>query len=97
MPTPEQIIEVHAYIRARLVARLRTEGKAVRVLYGGSVNPDNAGAILALPEVGGVLVGGASLKALDFDAIVRAMPLHETSEALPDRVTTSSQHWDTAL
>ncbi len=97
MPTPEQVIEMHAYIRDRLVARLGTEGKAVRILYGGSVNPHSARAILKMPEVGGVLVGGASLKALDFEAIVRAMPHPETAQALPNRITKSSQHWDTAL
>ena len=75
MPTPEEIIEVHAHIRECLVARLGTEGKAVRILYGGSVKPTNARAILALPEVGGALVGGASLKATDFEGIFRAVPV----------------------
>jgi triosephosphate isomerase len=45
----------------------------VRILYGGSVKPDNARAILALPEVGGALIGGASLKATEFEAIVGAV------------------------
>ncbi len=75
MPTPEQIIEVHAHIRECLAARLGTEGKKVRNLYGGSVKPSNARAILTLPEVGGVPVGGASLKAADFEAIFRAVPV----------------------
>jgi triosephosphate isomerase len=70
MPTPEEITEVHAHIRARLAAHLGPDGNTVRILYGGSVKPDNAHAILALPDVGGVLVGGASLKAADFEAIV---------------------------
>jgi triosephosphate isomerase len=73
MPTPEEIIEVHAHIRECLAARLGAEGKKVRILYGGSVKPSNARTILALPEVGGVLVGGASLKAADFEAIFRAV------------------------
>ena len=73
MPTPEEIIEVHAHIRECLAARLGTEGKKVRILYGGSVKPSNARAILALPEVGGVLVGGASLKAADFETIFGAV------------------------
>jgi len=73
-PTPEQITEVHAHIRQCLVARLGAEGKKVRILYGGSVNPSNARAILALPEVGGALVGGASLKAADFESIFSAAP-----------------------
>ncbi len=73
MPTPEEITEVHAHIRECLAARLGMEGKKVRILYGGSVKPSNARKILALPEVGGVLVGGASLKAADFEAIFRAV------------------------
>ena len=51
---------MHAHIRQCLVAHLGAEGKCVRILYGGSVNPSNARAILALPEVGGALVGGAA-------------------------------------
>ena len=73
MPTPEEITEVHAHIRQCLAARLGAEGKKVRILYGGSVKPANARAILALPEVGGVLVGGASLNAADFEAILGAV------------------------
>ena len=65
---------MHAHIRQCLAARLGTEGKEVRILYGGSVKPSNARDILALPEVGGALVGGASLKAADFEAIIRAVP-----------------------
>ena len=55
--TPEEIIEVHAHIRECLGARLDAQGKKVRILYGGSVKSADARAILALPEVGGVLVG----------------------------------------
>ena len=73
-PTPDQITEVHAHIRECLTALFGAEGKDVRILYGGSVKPSNARAILALPQVGGALVGGASLKATDFEAIVRAIP-----------------------
>jgi triosephosphate isomerase len=69
-PTLEQIAEIHAAIRAALVARL--DAATVPILYGGSVNPGNAAEILAVPDVGGALVGGASLKANDFLAIVRA-------------------------
>jgi triosephosphate isomerase len=75
MPTSKEIIEMHAHIRKSLVEHLGTEGKNVRILYGGSVKPDNARTILALPEVGGVLVGGASLKATDFNAIIRSVPV----------------------
>ncbi len=72
-PTPKEIAEMHAHIRQCLAARLGADGHTVRILYGGSVNPANARDILALPEVAGALVGGASLKAADFDAIVRAV------------------------
>ena len=56
-----------------LEVRLGKEGKAVRILYGGSVKPSNAHEILALPEVGGALIGGASLKAADFEDIINAV------------------------
>ena len=56
-----------------LTARLGEAGKGVRILYGGSVKPSNAREILALPEVGGALVGGASLKAADFLEIINAV------------------------
>jgi triosephosphate isomerase len=72
-PTSEQIAEVHAHIRRCLVVRLGAAGREVRILYGGSVKPSNACEILAVPEVGGALIGGASLKATDFEAIVNAV------------------------
>jgi triosephosphate isomerase len=75
-PTLEEIGQVHSHIRQRLVARWGDQGRQVRILYGGSVNPANARAVLAVPEVGGALVGGASLKATDFEAIVGAVPAH---------------------
>jgi triosephosphate isomerase len=71
-PSPEDVAEVHAAIRAHLVRRFAAEGPRVRILYGGSVKPANAGELLALPDVDGALVGGASLKADDFLAIIRA-------------------------
>jgi triosephosphate isomerase len=70
-PTTADIAEVHASIRARLGDR--GAGRA-RVLYGGSVKPDNAKDILSLGDVDGALVGGASLNADDFWAICRASP-----------------------
>ena len=73
MPTSEEITEMHAHIRQCLVARFGGQGNEARILYGGSVNPSNAQDILALPEVGGALVGGASLKAVDFEGIFRAV------------------------
>jgi len=73
VPTPEQIVQVHAHIRQCLAVRWGAAADHVRILYGGSVKPDNARAILALPEVGGALIGGASLKAAEFEAIVGAV------------------------
>jgi triosephosphate isomerase (TIM) len=72
-PTLDEIVEVHKAIRTRLAARL-PGGEGVRILYGGSVKPANAAEVLALADVDGALVGGASLKADDFFAIVRALP-----------------------
>jgi triosephosphate isomerase len=72
-PTPDEIVRVHAHIRQCLVARFGKAGGTVRILYGGSVKPDNARAILALAEVDGALIGGASLKAADFTAIIRTV------------------------
>ncbi|AWB48720.1 triose-phosphate isomerase [Gemmobacter aquarius] len=72
-PSLEQIAEVHAFLRARLTARLGAEAAGVRILYGGSVKPSNATEIFAIPHVDGALVGGASLKAADFGAIVAAL------------------------
>jgi len=63
---------VHAHIRNALDARFGVAGRGVRILYGGSMKPDNAVAILAVADVNGGLVGGASLKSADFLAILRA-------------------------
>ncbi len=71
-PTLEQIEEVHAAVRAAMVAKLGEGGRVAPILYGGSVKPSNAKEILAVAEVGGALVGGASLKADDFLGIIRA-------------------------
>ena len=71
-PTLEQIEEVHAAVRAAMVQRLGEGGRTAPILYGGSVKPSNAAEILAVAEVGGALVGGASLKAADFLGIIRA-------------------------
>jgi triosephosphate isomerase len=71
-PTLEQIEEVHAAVRAAMVERLGEGGRTAPILYGGSVKPSNAAEILNVPEVGGALVGGASLKAADFLGIIRA-------------------------
>ncbi|WP_428247405.1 triose-phosphate isomerase [Ferrovibrio sp.] len=70
-PTLEQVAEVHALIRQELRARF-DDGAGFRILYGGSVKPDNAKALMAVAEVDGALVGGASLKAADFWPIIAA-------------------------
>jgi triosephosphate isomerase (TIM) len=66
--TPEQAQEMHAFLRKRVA-------RDSRILYGGSVKPQNAAAIFAMPDVDGGLIGGASLEAKDFLAIVRAASL----------------------
>lgn len=68
-PSAADVAEVHAHIRSALVAALGTGAAGVRILYGGSVKPDNAAVLLALPDVDGALVGGASLTAASFLAI----------------------------
>ncbi|MHA6261583.1 triose-phosphate isomerase [Arenibacterium sp. CAU 1754] len=74
VPTLEQIGEVHDFIRARLERRFGAGvARSVRLLYGGSVKPDNAADIFAVPNVDGALVGGASLKAADFGPIIAAL------------------------
>jgi triosephosphate isomerase len=71
--TSRQAQEVHAHIRALLAGLWGADVAAgIRIQYGGSVKPDNAGELLAQPDIDGALVGGASLKAADFAAIVKA-------------------------
>ena len=72
-PTLAEIAEVHAFLRSRLQGLIGAEASGVRLLYGGSVKPSNADEIFAVPHVDGALVGGASLKAADFGAIVAAL------------------------
>ncbi len=74
-PTLDQIEEVHVAIRATLVELFEADGRAAPILYGGSVKPSNAAEILKVREVGGALVGGASLKAETFLPIVEAASL----------------------
>ncbi len=69
---PKEILEAHALARAFLEKRFPAQGKAMRILYGGSVKPENAGEIIRLDNVNGVLVGGASLQAESFSRIVLA-------------------------
>lgn len=70
--TPEQAQDVHAFIRGRIRIQDATIAGSVRVLYGGSVKPGNARELFGMPDVDGGLIGGASLKAEDFVAIVAA-------------------------
>ena len=71
-PTVADVAEVHGAIRAALAARFGGEGQAMRILYGGSVKASNATELMAVPNVNGALVGGASLKAADFLGILAA-------------------------
>jgi len=69
--TPEQAQEVHARLRQQLLGATPAAAQ-MRILYGGSVKPDNAAQLFAQPDIDGGLIGGAALKAADFDAICRA-------------------------
>ena len=71
-PTPDEVAAMHLFIREELGRQFGAAGAGVAILYGGSVNAGNAAALLALPEVGGALVGGASLTAEAFLAIAAA-------------------------
>jgi triosephosphate isomerase len=71
--TKDDIAAMHAHLRNCLGEKLGEAGRGVRILYGGSVNPGNAADILNLKDVDGALVGGASLKAADFLAIIAAV------------------------
>jgi triosephosphate isomerase (TIM) len=70
--TPEQAQDACGFVRALVADRSREQAERTRVLYGGSVKPDNAAELLALPDIDGALVGGASLDAESFAAIVNA-------------------------
>jgi triosephosphate isomerase len=72
-PSTEEIVEVHKAIRETLTGEFGAHGATVPILYGGSVKPSNAAEILNSAEVGGALVGGASLKAEDFLGIIQAL------------------------
>ncbi|WP_421682109.1 triose-phosphate isomerase [Stutzerimonas urumqiensis] len=70
--TPEQAQEVHAAIRARLAENSKELAEKARILYGGSVKPENAQKLFGMADIDGGLIGGASLKVNDFSAICRA-------------------------
>lgn len=74
VPNLDEIGEVHDFIRMRLERRFGNGvGRSTRILYGGSMNPNNATDIINVPNVDGGLIGGASLKAKDFSAIISAL------------------------
>jgi triosephosphate isomerase (TIM) len=73
-PTAKDVEQVHKFIREHLNQRFRNEGPSIKILYGGSVKPSNAKELMAVPNVNGALVGGASLKAADFLAIAAGCP-----------------------
>jgi triosephosphate isomerase (TIM) len=73
-PVAQDVADVHAAIRNALIARFSDAGESVQILYGGSVKPSNAAELMAIPNVNGALVGGASLLAADFIAIATACP-----------------------
>jgi triosephosphate isomerase len=73
-PTTADVKQVHRFIRDTLTTRFKEEGAGIRILYGGSVKPSNAAELMAVRNVNGALVGGASLKAADFLAIAAGCP-----------------------
>jgi len=73
-PTAKDVEQIHGFIRDLLISRFNGEGARMRILYGGSVKPSNAAELMAVPNVNGALVGGASLKAADFLAIAQGCP-----------------------
>lgn len=73
-PTVGDVEQIHGFIREFLISRFSGEGARLRILYGGSVKPSNARELMAVANVNGALIGGASLKAADFLAIARGCP-----------------------
>ncbi len=73
-PTAKDVEQIHGFIRQLLTSRFSAEGTRMRILYGGSVKPSNAAELMAVANVNGALVGGASLKAADFLAIAKGCP-----------------------
>lgn len=73
-PTVAEVAEVHDFMRKTLTSRFAGEAAGIRLLYGGSVKPSNAAELMAVSNVNGALVGGASLKAADFLAIAAGCP-----------------------
>lgn len=73
-PTSQDVEQIHGFIRELLTSRFKADGARMRILYGGSVKPANAAELMAVKNVNGALVGGASLKAADFLAIAKGCP-----------------------
>ena len=73
-PTAQDVEQIHEFIRELLTSRFKADGGKMRILYGGSVKPSNAAELMAVKNVNGALVGGASLKAADFLAIAKGCP-----------------------
>lgn len=71
-PTVDDVAQVHGAIRKSLISQFGVNGKKIPILYGGSVKPSNASELMAVSDVNGALVGGASLKAEDFNGIIEA-------------------------
>jgi triosephosphate isomerase len=71
-PSAAEVGEAHGHIRGELGKLLGEDGQSIRILYGGSVKPANAGELMAIDNVNGALVGGASLRAADFIGIIKA-------------------------
>lgn len=70
--TPQMAQDVHAILRAKLMQKNAALAQSVRIIYGGSMKPDNARELLSMPDIDGGLIGGAALVAVDFLAIVRS-------------------------
>ena len=79
-PTAEDVAQVHGFMRREIAMLLPSGGEGLRLLYGGSVRPSNAGELMAVANVDGALVGGASLKAEDFMGIAAAYRAMATAE-----------------
>lgn len=73
-PTARDVEQIHGFIRELLISRFKADGARMRILYGGSVKPANAAELMAVKNINGALVGGASLKAADFLAIAKGCP-----------------------
>lgn len=72
IPDESDVSEMHLAIRKQLISRFGSNGETIRILYGGSMNGENASTLLAIPNVDGGLIGGASLTAVKFEPIIKA-------------------------